>query len=143
MAVEKIIKEKRDSVGVDSSGEILSVTGYTYNRSIQKDGNGHYTLKGDAETIEPEDSNCFAKKVQIKRPDGKLSYRYYIKSGIDGSLFDPWGMFSEGTQKSYAKGQGKGSWSFKTVNQKCFEFYSNFLKSRNGAWFKNAERENE
>ena len=142
MSIEKITKESVDSVGVDSSGEIVCVTGYTYTKNIKKDESGHYTLDG-AETISPEHGNCFSKQVKIKRPDGKFSYRYYIKSGIDGSLFDPWGMFSEGTQSSYAKRQGKGSWSFKSVNKKCFEFYNNFLESRNAAWLKNAERENE
>jgi hypothetical protein len=142
MSIEKITKNEGGAMGVDSSGEAISVTGYTYTRNIKKDKNGHYSLS-ETEAIEPEHKDCFSKKIETQRPGGELAYRYYVKSGIDGSLFDPWGMFSEGTQMSYAKRQGKSSWTFKQVNQQCFEFYNNFLQSRNGAWLKNAERENE
>tara|TARA_Y100001938_G_C8033960_1_gene402262 strand:+ start:686 stop:1117 length:432 start_codon:yes stop_codon:yes gene_type:complete len=143
MSIHRITQGDKSTAGIDSSGEIVSITGYTYSRNMQKDSNGHYVIS-EPETIDPENKDCFSKKIDIKRPDTEtLTYRYYVKSGLDGSLFDPWGMFSEGTQASYAKRQGKSSWTFKKVSKECFDFYNNFLKSRNAAWLKNAERENE
>ena len=126
--------------GIDSSGKIIKTTGYTSTKQIKKNQNGHYDLNSPEE-IEVDSNNCYAKSSEVERPDGKHYSKYYVKSSSDGSIFDPWGMFSEGTQGDYSQGRGKMKWTFCEVNEKCFNFYINFLQTRNKAWLTNAERE--
>ena len=129
-----------NQIGVDASGKVLEVVGYTYTKSPSKSKQGHYVLSGPSE-INPEDANCFSKKEEILNANGSTRQRYFVKVGTDGSIFNPWGLFSEGTQSNYAKRMGKSRWNFKEVNKRCFELYNNFLESRNQAWLANAERE--
>ena len=126
--------------GLDSSGVIKETIGYTVNETPSKNDRGHYVFDG-AKEISPEDKLCYAKKTIIENPDGKTRNKYYVKVGVDGKIFNPWGMFSEGTQGKYSKGRGKSEWSFSGVTKRCFEFYSKFLQSRNSAWLTSAERE--
>lgn len=133
------IKNETD-LGVDSAGEIKDTIGYTSSKSPDKDELGHYVFR-ELNTIDVENKYCYAKKIIIKKENGGERYKYFVKFGIDGAMFDPWGMFSEGTQDRYAKRYGKSQWSFREVNEKCFSFYNKFLQSRNKAWLTNAERE--
>ena len=126
--------------GEDHSGARDKVVGYTISESPKKNDSGHYTLDSPQE-IDTAETKCYAKKTTIEQTDGSVKYKYHIKSNLDGGLFDPWGMFSEGTQGEYAKRHGKAQWSFKQVHERCFSFYVNFLQSRNKAWLTNAERE--
>ena len=52
-------------------------------------------------------------------------------------------MYSEGRLKKYMAKFGKKEWTLKKVNPKVFQFYVSFLKTKNLAWFNNAEREME
>ena len=117
--------------GPDSSGEIISVKGYTHSANKQ-DG---------LQEVNEDSDKCFCKVAEIKITEEKTKNKYYVKIGPSGELFDPWGMFSEGTQSKFLRYQGKPKWVFKEVGKKCFEFYSNFLKYRNNSWLKNAQRE--
>ena len=92
----------------------------------QADGNDNYS--------------CYAKRVAFDGENGIVE-KYFIKFGIDGFTFDPWGGFSEGSANKYAKLHGRPSWVFKEVNKRAFEFYKSFLQTRNKAWKNNAERE--
>ena len=114
-----------------SIGDVLSVEGYTYSRHKRK----------EPEPIDESHKDCFCKITSIKIESNKIKKKYHIKAGPDGILFDPWGMFSEGTQSKVLRYHGKPQWEFKEVNEKCFEFYKNFLKYRNNSWLKNAQRE--
>lgn len=134
---QKIIQEKG---AVDQSGQIVKVIGYTANSVIPRDERGHLVFAGATE-ISVEDDNCFAKEMHLLRNDDSTYVKYFIKMGLDGRLFNPWGPFSEGTQADYAKRLGKPKWSFADCSQKCFDFYTKFLQSRNPAWLHNAERE--
>ena len=108
--------------GIDSSGSLENVSFY-----------------GSGGKIESDRKDCYAKMQDFKNADGKDRSSYYIKSGRDGSLFDPWGMYTEGTER---KGFGSESyWRFKTVNKKCFELYVRFLESKNNSCRLHAERE--
>ena len=132
--------KRETNLGVDSSGEIQEIIGYTNSTAPDKDDFGHYVFS-ELNTIDPEDKNCYAKKAVIAKQGGGNRFKHYVKFGIDGKMFDPWGMFSEGTQGKYAKRYGKSQWSFREVSEKCFSFYNKFLQSRNKAWLTNAERE--
>lgn len=139
----KITKDSSDTKnndGLTDRGEIKESVGYTISDKPSRNKNGHYDFS-TAKTIEESDKNCFAKKVSIKTSKKEIKNKYYVKSNLQGFLFDPWGLFSEGTQGDYARGYGKSAWSFKEVPEKCFDFYVKFLQSKNQAWFKNAERE--
>jgi len=109
--------------GVDYSGDLTKVEFF---------GAG-------AESMEKETKDSYAKLQTYVNQDGNSRKSYYIKFGRDGSLFNPWGMYTEGTEtKSFGS---EDYWRFKAVNKKCFDFYLKFLESRNNSWILNAERE--
>jgi hypothetical protein len=93
------------------------------------------------QVIETDSVDCYAKMKFISVEDGGPMMHYYIKVGISGFLFDPWGIFSEGTQAKDAKHLGKNAWEFRKVNKMCFQNYLMFLMRRNKAYFNLAERE--
>jgi len=91
--------------------------------------------------ISVDDIDCFAKMKYIPHEDGGPITMYFAKIGISGFLFDPWGLFSEGTQAKDAKHLGKNAWNFRKITQECFKNYLTFLGNRNKAYFNLAERE--
>lgn len=116
-----------------SQGDEHSEIGYTYLESPEKDENGHYVYNG-AKQIEPSSEKCYAKIVNSNDRE-----RYFVKTGRDGKIFNPWGMYSERTEKSQVRNEP--NWKFSSVNKKCFEYYIKFLQSRNSGWLVSAERE--
>ena len=97
-------------------------------------------INGDLTTVK-EDSKVFAYKVQYTNPNGHESEKYYVKRGKHGRLFNPIGLFSEGNSGKIMKHSGKLEWTLQSVNQKCFDYYINFLRTRNEAHLSNAERQ--
>lgn len=87
-----------------------------------------------------DNQDCYAKRVAYNGENGVVE-KFFIKFGVDGFSFDPWGPFSEGSAHKYARIHGKPAWNFREVNKKAFEFYKTFLQTRNKAWKNNAERE--
>lgn len=67
--------------------------------------------------------------------------QYYVKVGTYGKIFNPIGLYSEGRQNKFLSKIGKDEYSFTRVNQKVFDMYLNFLRTKNTAWLNNAERE--
>ena len=65
---------------------------------------------------------------------------YYVRRGKHGRLFNPIGMYSEGNANKKLR-QGQFEWNLKPTSQKIFNYYTNFLKTKNTAWLNNAERE--
>tara|TARA_R100000656_G_C3947095_1_gene127738 strand:+ start:926 stop:1366 length:441 start_codon:yes stop_codon:yes gene_type:complete len=124
----------------DCAGAVDTVLGYTANSVIPRDSRGHMVFSSP-DQIDPGHDECYAKLVVIKRSEDNYYSKYFIKIGVDGQIFNPWGMFSEGTQGQFNKVLGKPKWDFTEVKEKCFEFYIKFLQSRNNAWLNNAERE--
>lgn len=104
----------------------------------------YYTLIGKHKFIdndknprlETDTDNVFAKKIT-----NNSSCRYYIKVGTYGKIYNPIGLFSEGTANKFLARAGKKAWEFKEVNSKVFDMYIKFLKTKNMAWLNNAERE--
>ncbi len=88
---------------------------------------------------EDNEDSVMAEKVIYK--DGREAY--YARVGAYGKLYNPIGMFTEGRMKKYLAKFGKREWTLKKVNPKVFEFYVSFLRTKNLAWFNNAEREME
>lgn len=69
--------------------------------------------------------------------------QYYIKIGAHGKVYNPIGMFSEGSANKFISKVGKKAWEFKRVSPSVFNFYVRFLRTKNIAWLRNAEREME
>ena len=69
--------------------------------------------------------------------------RHYLKLGSHGKIYNPIGMYSEGTSNKFLSKIGKKAWEFKSVSPSVFSFYIKFLKTKNIAWLRNAEREME
>jgi len=67
--------------------------------------------------------------------------RYYVKRGRYGRLYNPIGLYSEGTSRKQMRHAGKPEWTFQKTTKKVFDNYVQFLKTRNAAWLNNAERE--
>lgn len=110
------------------------IIGYTYLDSPEKNDSGHYVYNG-AKEIDHSSEKCYAKSISYPENNTK----HFIKTGRDGKIFNPWGMYSEGTE---TKQRGNENyWKFSSVNEKCFEYYLKFLQSRNSGWLISAERE--
>ena len=104
----------------------------------------YYTLLGDHEFIDADDrprANDENKLVVAKSIETSTSKKFYIKIGTYGKVFNPIGLFSEGTNNKFLAKIGRKEWEFKEVNQKVFDLYLNFLSTKNIAWLNNVERE--
>lgn len=109
-----------------------------------KPESGFYTIFGNHVYLDDngnprvnEDSkNTFAKCVSSEN-----GTRYFIKVGLYGKIFNPIGLYSEGRQNKFLSKAGKKEYDYKEVNQKVFDLYVNFLRTKNQAWLNNAERE--
>lgn len=101
-----------------------------------------YTVIGQQTSL---DNDGYPITTNTKDAVAKKTYRnqiiYYIKIGANGKIYNPIGMFSEGNHNKFLAKLGKNEWKFTKVNQKVFEMYLNFLKTKNVAWLNNAQRE--
>lgn len=102
-----------------------------------------YTIFGDHDFIDDDQNprtndltNCLAKHTI-----SNSKHKYYIKVGAYGKIYNPMGLYSEGTSNKFLAKIGKSAWEFTEVNQKVFDMYVNFLRTKNQAWLNNAERE--
>ena len=103
-----------------------------------------YTLIGQEElTVDHrprrlnDDDVVYAKKIQKK--DG--SYKNMIKLSNNGKLYNPVSVYGQEKTNDFLDRVCKSNNKFKTVNAKAFEWYVQFLASKNLAFFYNAERE--
>lgn len=100
----------------------------------------YYTLLGNQDYVDSENfprlvengDKVFAKNIGTK---------YYVLQSPYGKLYNPLGMNTEYKTDKFLAKIGRNEYSFKQVNQRIFNFYVNFLRSRNVAWINNAERE--
>lgn len=115
------------------------------NHSETKRETQYYSMIGDHDFLDDdnrprsntENSKVVAKSIKVEdRPK-----RFYLKVGNHGRIFNPIGLFSEGTNTKFLSKIGRKEWEFKEVNQKVFDMYINFLTTKNIAWLTNAERE--
>ena len=85
------------------------------------------------------DDKVYAKKIQ--RKDG--SYKLSIRTGADGKLYNPMSIYGKEKSSTLLDNVCKSNDKFKTVNEKTFTWYTQFLKTKNMAHLYNAEREAE
>ena len=86
--------------------------------------------------LDKESDKVFAKKIVSNNKS-----KFYIKVGTYGKIYNPIGLYSEGTENKFLSKIGKKAWEFKEVNNKIFDMYISFLRTKNIAWINNAERE--
>jgi len=120
---------------------------FIHNNASVEDDNTQtefFTLVGKHEFIDDKKnprSSSESADVCAKKIIGNKSTRFYIKTGLYGKIYDPIGLFSEGTGAKFLARAGKKAWEFKQVNSKVFDMYLSFLRTKNKAWLTNAERE--
>jgi hypothetical protein len=104
----------------------------------------YFTMIGQHEYIDEDKNprlNSEKPNVCAKKIIGDQSTKFFIKTGLYGKIYDPIGLYSEGTGAKFLAKTGKKAWDFKQVNAKVFEMYLTFLRTKNRAWLTNAERE--
>lgn len=99
-------------------------------------GNHDYLDDDQNPRLNEETPKAFAKVVA----NGSKN-RFFIKTGLYGKIYNPIGLYSENTHSKFLNKSGKPAWNFKEVNSKVFDMYVSFLRTKNLAWFNNAERE--
>lgn len=82
--------------------------------------------------ITDDDDECMARVDYVTPP------KYYIKVDATGKPYNAIGIESGTLNKDL---KYKKQWNFKEVNKKAFNFYLNFLKTKNLSWLNNAGRE--
>lgn len=104
----------------------------------------YYTIIGH-HSSKDEDGFPLTEKLDIalakKMTNTDGHDRYFIKIGTYGRPYDPIGMYSENNNNRFLTRAGKKMFDFKEVNEKVFNYYINFLKTKNKAWLNNTERE--
>lgn len=104
----------------------------------------YYTIIGQHHFLDNDKNprvNEVSDKVFAKKNISDTKIRYYIKVGTYGKIYNPIGLYSEGTENKFLSKIGKRAWEFKEVNNRIFDMYINFLRTKNIAWINNAERE--
>ncbi len=133
----KPVKTFREKVKLDR--EVVVFTLFGKHHDIDEHGYPIlYDVEYEDEQIEyAEDSaNAYAKVVYIR---GKS--KYYIKASSDGDMYNPIGLYEGGGKDTKRVNLGRPEWEFEEVRKRPFEFYINFLKTKNQAYLINAERE--
>lgn len=114
-------------------------------QTLSKNQNIFYTTIGQHTDV---DSQGFPITYTEEDSCAKLSQnnnrnRYFIKIDTYGKPYNPIGMYSENQINKFSSKAGKKIYTFKETNEKAFNHYINFLKTKNLAWLRNAEREME
>jgi hypothetical protein len=104
----------------------------------------YYTIFGDHDRLDKDNNPILvmdSDKALAKRAIINDKTKFYIKIGAHGKIYNPMGMFSEGQANRFMSQSGKRAWEFREVNNKVFDMYLSFLKTKNIAWLNNAQRE--
>ena len=103
-----------------------------------------YTILGKQQSFDNDNNPLVSedsKDVLAKKIEYSDRTRYFIKVGAHGKIYNPIGIFSEGRGNNFSKRTGKPEWDFTEVNQKIFDMYLSFLRTKNVAHLNIAERE--
>jgi hypothetical protein len=86
--------------------------------------------------VEENSEHVLAKKIY--RSDS--SYRLMIKVNTDHKPYNPISTYGKEKSSSFLDAIARSD-KFIQVNQKAFDYYIKFLKSKNVSWLNNTERE--
>ena len=140
MAKKKVRKQKSETHVINkkkaTKNPKRTEVVYTLTGKEEYLANDHYPcIKLDSETAQ-ESPDAFAMKITI----GQRT-KYYAKLGKHGRLYNPIGMFSEGMVSKRLGHAGKLESRFTEISERVFNFYKDFLRTKNIAYLHNAERE--
>lgn len=129
----------KPSAEEDERNSVTDFKDFTVDRSVAA-----YTMLGKHEYM--DDDNC--PRVESEDSDETLAKtifingntRYLVKRDSSGKLFNPLGI-DEGRHNKFLHHAGKDEFEFRPVNKKAFVFYLQFLKTKNLAHLRTAERE--
>lgn len=119
---------KSKEVETDNESELYTIVGL----EEFLDDNNTPRLSNDSELV-------FAKKTL--RKDGTI--KYTLKLSNSGKLYNPVSMYGKEQETTFLNRVCRSNNKFIEVNQKVFDWYIQFLKTKNTAWLNNAERERE
>lgn len=102
-------------------------------------GHEDYTDENGYPCTRTENQYTYAKK--ITRTDG--SAKYTIRIGADKKLYNPVSPIDKMSNSLFLDRVSRSNTKFRSVNQKTFEWYLQFLTTKNISWLHNAEREAE
>ncbi len=129
MADFKINKDKEDD------GDYREVAVYTFmGKHDVLDATGFPILACEEDIFSHPDAYA-VKIIKGERTN------YWVRRNKRGALFNPIGLYSEGNSQKRLRHAGRPEWRLEPTSVKVFDFYVNFLKSKNSAWLNNAERE--
>jgi len=132
MTTFKIDRDKEDP------SDIL-ISAYTFKGEHDfMDDQGYPMIEIGEEDLEDLFSSPDAYALKITK--GRLT-TYYVKRGRHGHLYNPIGMYTEGTKNKQMRHAGRPEWRFEATSSKVFNYYIKFLQTKNSAWLRNAERE--
>ena len=140
MAKKKVIKNKKEThvinkKKVSKKPKRTEVVYTVKGKEEYLEQDKYPCIKLDAETAQ-ESPDAFAIKVTI----GQRT-KYYGKRGKHGRLYNPIGMFSEGMASRRLGHAGRLEWRFTEIGERAFQFYRDFLRTKNIEYLHNAERE--
>jgi len=126
-----VINKKKSTQKSKRSEIIYTITG----KQDYLDDDIYPCVKMDSKKAQ-ESIDAYAMKITIG-----ARIKYYAKRGKHGRLYNPIGMFSEGTVKKRLGHAGRLEWRFVEIGERAFQFYRDFLRTKNIAYLHNAERE--
>jgi len=123
-----------------------NINNFTTN-AVDKESNSisYYTIMGSQDFLDENEQprctnetskNIFA--IKTIRDDGSI--KYTIKLDNRGKMYNPLSIYGESQASSFLDRVCRSNNKYKEVNQKSFEMYLYFLKTKNIAWLHNAER---
>lgn len=106
----------------------------------------YYTIIGLEDSLDKDDfprvhDNDNAKILAKQSIRQDNSIRYSIKIGNNNKIYNPVSIYGQEPENTFLDRVCRSNSKFKDVNAKTFDLYINFLKTKNMAWFHNAERE--
>jgi hypothetical protein len=117
----------------------------------------YYTLIGEEDFIDedgyPRISSSESQLIVAKKTNNKKHkninvtnnyFSFYLLLSPNNIIFNPTKLYSpikNKTQFHFIDDICKGSWSFKEVSQYTFDKYLTFLRTKNLAWYKDAQRD--
>lgn len=101
-----------------------------------------YTMFGDHSALDDNDNPLTEndKLALAKRTKVGKTYQYWVKGDGNGHFLNPLGLFSA-YERQYDSTKGKMLYKFIKCNRLVFDYYVSFLRTKNSAWLKHAERE--
>ena len=110
--------------------------------------NEYYCIIGSEDFLDnqqnPRSSNEDAKTLAKKIITETNKHMLYIKLDENKKFINPLSIYATSEKPQYIENMKKfKSQSYKLVGPKAFNYYINFLKTKNTAWLTNAERESE